>query len=75
MVACMAGTTTTGKPLPSAVVAKVVTGVSSMPQAILPTVFAVQGATRSRSARPPSPHHCTCSTSPVIAVIAGRPVA
>ena len=52
MVSCMAGTTTTGMPLPSAVVAKVVTGVSSMPHAILPTVFAVQGATRRRSALP-----------------------
>ena len=75
MVSCMAGTTTTGMPLPSAVVAKVVTGVSSMPHAILPTVFAVQGATRRRSACPSSPHQSTCSTSPVIAVIAGRPVA
>jgi len=55
MLSCIAGATTTGIPCPSAVVAKVVTGVSSIPQAIFPMVFAVQGATSRRSAAPPSP--------------------
>ncbi|OQC68781.1 MAG: hypothetical protein BWX50_01144 [Euryarchaeota archaeon ADurb.Bin009] len=55
MLSCIAGATTTGIPRPSAVVAKVVAGVSSIPAAILPMVFAVQGAMRRRSAAPPSP--------------------
>ena len=62
MASCMAGTTATLLPLPKAVVAKVVTGVSSMPQAILPMVLAVAGATRSMSASPPTPQNWTCST-------------
>ncbi len=53
MLSCIAGTTTTGIRRPSAVVAKVVAGVSSIPQAILPMVLAVQGATSRRSASPP----------------------
>ena len=75
MASCMAGTTATGLPLPRAVVAKVVTGVSSMPQAILPMVLAVAGAMSSRSAWPPTPQNCTCSTRPVISVITGWAVA
>jgi len=71
MASCMAGTTATGLPLPRAVVAKVVTGVSSMPLAILPMVLAVAGATRKRSAFPPTPQNKTCSTRPVISVITG----
>ena len=55
MLSCIAGATTTGILRPSAVVAKVVAGVSSIPAAILPMVFAVQGAMRRRSAAPPSP--------------------
>ncbi len=55
MLSCIAGTTTTGIPRPSAVEANVVTGVSSIPAAIFPIVFAVQGATSRRSASPPSP--------------------
>ncbi len=55
MLSCIAGARTIGSPRPSAVVAKVVTGVSSIPQAIFPMEFAVQGAIRRRSASPPSP--------------------
>jgi len=75
MLSCMAGATTTGRPAPSAVLANVVTGVSSMPRAILQSVFAVQGAMSSRSAHPPSPQNVTCSTCPESAVIASFPVA
>ncbi|OPY41314.1 MAG: hypothetical protein A4E42_01836 [Methanoregulaceae archaeon PtaU1.Bin222] len=75
MLTCIAGATTTGIPLPIAVVAKVVTGVSSIPDAILQRLFAVAGAISRRSAEPPSPQNVTCSTSPVMEVIAGRPVA
>jgi hypothetical protein len=62
---------TTGRPRPIAVVAKVVMMVSSIPQAIFPTVFAVAGAIKRRSASPPSPQYLTCSTMPVISVSAG----
>ncbi len=75
MLWCMAGMMITGFLLPSAVVAKVVTGVSSIPHAIFPMVFAVQGAISRRSALPPSPQSPTCSTRPVIRVIAGSPEA
>ena len=75
MASCMAGTTATGLPLPRAVVANVVTGVSSMPQAILPMVLAVAGATSSRSAAPPTPQNWTCSTLPVISRITELPLA
>ena len=60
-----------GIPRPMAVVAKVVTIVSSIPHAILEIVFAVDGAIKSKSALPPSPQYRTCSTMPVIFVIAG----
>ena len=71
MASCIAGTTATGLLLPKAVVANVVTGVSSMPEAIFPMVLAVAGATRNRSALPPTPQNSTCSTFPVISVITG----
>jgi hypothetical protein len=71
----MAGTITMGMPLPREVVAKVVIGVSSMPEAIFPIVFAVHGAIRSRSAVPPSPQDVTCSTMPERRVTVGIPVA
>ena len=43
--------------LPRAVVAQVVTVVSSIPQAIFDIVFAVHGAIKKRSARPSSPQY------------------
>ena len=49
MVPCMEGQIRSGMPVPSAVVAKVVTGVSSIPQAIFERVLAVAGQTRTRS--------------------------
>jgi len=76
IAACMAGITSTGTPEPMAVVAKVVTGVSSIPRAILDIVLAVAGATRSRSARGSrSPHRATCSTAPVSSEIGRIPAA
>ncbi len=72
---CIAGTTITGTPEPRAVVANEVTGVSSIPYAIFPIVFAVAGAIRRRSALPLSPQNSTCSTLPPSSVIAGFPVA
>ena len=72
---CIAGTTITGTPEPRAVVANEVTGVSSIPYAIFPMVFAVAGAIRRRSALPLSPQNSTCSTLPPSSVIAGFPVA
>jgi len=75
MLWCIAGTTMTGIPEPMAVVAKVVTGVSSIPRATFATVFAVAGAMRRREADPSSPQNATCSTIPERAVIAGLPQA
>ncbi len=45
----MAGTRRIGTPEPIAVVAQVVTGVSSIPRAIFEIVFAVQGDIKRRS--------------------------
>jgi len=75
MASCIAGTTATGLPLPRAVVANVVTAVSSMPQAILPMVLAVAGTTSRRSAAPPTPQNWTCSTFPVISRTTGLELA
>ena len=63
MYPCMAGATATGIPLPRATVAIVVTGVSSMPLAILEIVLAVAGYTRKRSASEGSPRYLMCSRS------------
>jgi len=52
MAPCIAGAITIGTPEPRATEAIVVTGVSSMPQAILQMVLAVAGAMSSRSALP-----------------------
>ncbi|VVB69632.1 Uncharacterised protein [uncultured archaeon] len=71
MASCIAGTTMTGLRLPRAVVANVVTDVSSIPHAILPMVLAVAGTIISKSAFPPTPQNSTCSTRPVISVITG----
>src|SRR6056297_2067613 len=71
----MAGAITTGTSAPSAVVAQVVTGVSSTAAAIFPAVFAVAGASSSTSAHPSRPHSSTCSTLPVISVTTGSSVA
>ncbi len=49
--ACMAGATRTGMPPPMAMVAMVVTAVSSMASAILDSVLAVHGEMSRRSAR------------------------
>ncbi len=62
--------------VPSAVDANVVTGVSSMPVAIFPIVFAVHGAINNKSALPVlSPHNSICSTSPVSPEITFLPIA
>ena len=72
---CIAGAHTTGTPAPRAVVAHVVTGVSSTALATLPTVFAVAGASSRTSAHPSLPHSSTCSTRPVISVTTSCSVA
>ena len=72
---CIAGAMTTGTSAPRAVVAVVVTGVSSTAPAILPTVLAVAGAIRSTSAQPSRPQRSTCSTRPVISVTTSCSVA
>ena len=70
-----AGATRTGIPDPRAFTAYVVTVVSSIPWAILPIVFEVHGAIRSRSAFPSRPHISRYSIAPVMAVTTGWPVA
>src|SRR6267143_2029746 len=75
MDSCAAGATRIGIPEPRAFVAYVVTVESSIPFAILPTVLAVQGAMRRRSALPSRPHIWRYSMAPVISVTTGRPVA
>ena len=72
---CIAGAMTTGVSAPSAVVAHVVTGVSSTAPAILPTVLAVAGAISKTSAQPSYPQSSTCSTLPVISVTTSLSVA
>ena len=55
---------------PSAVVAKVVTGVSSMPYAIFDIVFAVHGQMRSKSIGSfTRPQKVTCSVCPESSII------
>ena len=62
----MAGTITIDMPDPIAVVANVVTGLSSIPSAIFEMVFAVQGEISNKSTRPfIRPHSETCSVFPV----------
>ncbi|VVC71927.1 Uncharacterised protein [uncultured archaeon] len=76
MLECIAGTRITGIFEPSAVLANVVTGVSSIPCAIFPRVFAVHGETRRRSARDSDfPQSEMCSQSPERHAITGLPVA
>ncbi len=76
MGSCAAGQTSTGTPFPRAIEAKVVTGVSSIPRAILEMVLAVQGATSRRSAcSGDSPSSLTCSAFPVSSRMTGFPVA
>ncbi len=66
----------TGMPPPSAVVANVVTGVSSTPIAILDMVLAVAGAMSIRShLSGTSPQNETCWTLPSISVVTGLPEA
>ena len=73
---CMAGTIMMGIFEPNAVAAKVVTVVSSMPQAIFEIVLDVAGAIRSRSAFLSCLPQCwTCSILPVSLVIHVFPVA
>ena len=73
---CMAGTIMMGIFEPSAVAAKVVTVVSSMPQAIFEIVLDVAGAIRSRSAFLSClPQYWTCSICPVSLVMHWFPVA
>src|SRR5207244_8328059 len=64
-----------GMPEPSAFVAYVVTVVSSIPCAILPIVFAVQGAIKRRSAFASRPHISRYSMEPVMAVTTACAVA
>lgn len=76
MDSCIAGTIMMGISDPCAVVAKVVTVVSSIPHAILDIVFAVAGAIMSKSALFSClPQSCTCSILPVSSVMHLLPVA
>ncbi len=76
MDSCMAGTIIIGTPDPKAVETTDVTGVSSIPHAILLMVLAVAGATRTKSALLVRlPTSATCSTLPVNSVTTGFPVA
>ena len=73
---CIAGTIRIGIFDPIAVVAKVVTVVSSMPCAIFEIVLAVHGQMSSRSAGFfTCPQNVTCSVAPVNSVIGFFPVA
>ncbi|BAA30552.1 114aa long hypothetical protein [Pyrococcus horikoshii OT3] len=75
ILSCIAGAIIIGM-CGKAVVTTVVTGVSSIPQAIFDIVFAVAGQTSIRSALfSCSPASSTCSINPVISVITGLPVA